>query len=115
VLLLATGLLVMHGLDASESNSVMAARMRSRTATVADVSHLGQTDLDAFALSSHLHELIGCLCVIVSGLVLALTMRHWFRGRSTTTIVPQNPVPVEPSERAPPTTVRLSLVGVSRR
>jgi len=66
-------------------------------------------------LSDHLHVLLGCLVIVVTGMAI-IVARSWPRGRDAAraalTVVHVSPLP---TQRAPPSAVRLSLVGVSRR
>lgn len=111
VLVAGLGLLVMHVLSVREPAAAMGATA-AHSATLSDA----RIERDAAPMGGHLHELLGCLWVVAAGVTILFFARQVTRLRG----IQRKPVAVFccalfTAQRAPPTALRLSLVGVSRR
>lgn len=109
------GLLLMHGImtlssasldDMEHSSSEHVAPMVGEPAALLMAVHMPST---------HLHELLDCVWVLVSGIVL-LSVAAWVAARrpparSTSGLLHRI---CDRATRGPPTSVRLSLVGIAR-
>jgi len=115
VLAAASGLLLMHGI-ATMSGGSLDATMHTSSEHLAPMT--GEPDallMPAHVPSMHLHELLDCVWVLVSGLVLvtvaAWVAARWRPVRSTAGLIHRI---CDRATRGPPTSVRLSLVGIAR-
>lgn len=115
VLAAAGGLLLMHGLATMSSETLdgvehppseHVAPMTGPSAAVLMPDHVP---------SMHLHELLDCVWVLVGGLVL-LSMAAWVatRRRPASSSAGLTHRICDRATRGPPTSVRLSLVGIAR-
>ena len=112
VLLAASGLLVMHGIVSASPGSVQAMQdMGALAGPVADVPQ-------RVAIPSPPHEsmdLLDCVWVLVGGVMLAAALvwiTRWRPNASAASGVLRRMR--RRAQRAPPTAVRLSLVGTAR-
>ena len=111
VLAAAGGLLLMHGLSPREPEpSAM---------SVAPLTHrvgaMPAHSASPMPMSGHLHALLGCLWLIVTAAAAAIAATRWRDSVVRPLRALRSPVELSSTQRAPPTAVRLSLVGIWRR
>ena len=113
VLAIGAGLFAMHMLSIAPSSSPHAAH----SAMAVDDTMPGRaaTKADADAPLTHGHGLLTCVWILIGGLVLAIAA-GWsiriHRGRETPRQLLR--YAISSAQRAPPSSVRLSLVGTAR-
>lgn len=109
------GLLVMHGVSFDDPRDNPPAT--SRFATNAHrPSLVTATSRDpSMPMTAHLHVLLGCLWLVAAAGSVALAMRLCRRLDLDRLRLLRVAFAPPASQRAPPTSVRLSLVGISRR
>lgn len=111
VLVAGLGLLTMHALSVPEHNPMMHAAV-----AVAVPTSDARIGPDTAPMDGHMHQLLGCLWIIVGGITIALLSCSATRLREMqrhANVVVHGAL--SSAQRAPPTALRLSLVGVSRR
>lgn len=110
------GLLVMHGLSIRDASTQMHTDSGPATTSHLSVASSGPRIQEGrLEMPGHLHELLGCLWLVAAGLalVVARSSARPFDVRRVA-IAGLRSVLLT-TQRAPPSAVRLSLVGVSRR
>lgn len=115
VLAAAGGLLLMHGVATLSSGPLDDRAHLSSEHLSAMTGEPGAVLMPDHAPTMHLHELLACVWVLVSGLVL-IGVAAWVAARrpparSSAGLIHRI---CDRATRGPPTSVRLSLVGIAR-
>jgi len=109
------GLLVMHGVSFDEPRDDPPATSRFATNPHRPSLVTATSRNPSMPMTGHLHLLLGCLWLIAAVANVALMMRWWRRLDLDRLRLLRVALAPPASQRAPPTSIRLSLVGISRR
>jgi hypothetical protein len=118
VVVLAAGLrlLVMHALSLPDHDAGTHARTEHPRMTHDSIaSSDARVEASRPEMPSHLHELLGCLWIVAAGVALLFARSTRRRRDSQRDPVAFLRLVLSTTQRAPPSALRLSLVGVSRR
>lgn len=110
------GLLVMHALSIPDAGEEMRSHPQQTATMPASIASTHtRVDVARPEMRGHEHQLLGCIWLLVAGLtlVIAHVLTRLRGSRRDPVAVLRNALST--TQRAPPVSARLSLVGVSRR